>query len=198
MKIGKAYTACGDLPLIVFIKVLIDGNLKRLVKFGVFSDSALQVIWNAIFQEYMALTKNDAHTHLFNAVKEYTVLRNKIVIAEALLQVLAFKRSQAVIDALKKLGISYAFKDSSFEADFKQAVGKLKSWVFRAEKLYKDLQDQPESEELSESAFSEQLAELGAFQGYRLDIKKITVTEYVAVLNRYKKQVDDGKRRKNN
>lgn len=199
MTLGKIHKSCNTLPLAKFIDILVDGNLKHLIIYGYLTEAKLQATWDAIFQEYMDLTKNETHTHLFNTIKEYTALRNKIVIAETLLQGIVFNRNAELIKALKHVGISYRFTEQSLEKDFKKAVAKIKTWIFRAEKLYKELKDQPDTGKgVRKSDFGDLLAELNAFQGYHMSPDKITVSEYVAVLNRYKKHVEDGKRRKNN
>lgn len=199
MILGFIYNSCDTLRLSIFIDILVDGNLKRLVRFGFIPEATLKKTWDAIFQEYMELTKNDSHTQMFNTVKEYSVLRNKVSIAETLLQGIAFNKNEALIKALKTVGINFKFTEESFEADFKKAIAKIKTWVFRADKLYRELQNNPDEKEgVRKSDFGDLLAELSSFQGYHLAPNKITVSEYAAVLNRFKKHVEDGKRRKNN
>lgn len=198
MILGKIYKNCDTLPLERFIDILVDGNLKHLVFYGSASLASLQKVWDSIFQEYMDLTKNETHTHLFNTIKEYSILKNRIAIAETLLHGVAFNSNADLIKALKSVGLNYKFSKETLESDFKKAVAKIKTWIFRAEKLQKDLKNQPETDKaVSKSDFSDLLVELSAFQGYHLAPDKITVAEYAAVLNRYKKHVEDGKRRKN-
>lgn len=199
MILGKIHKNCKTLPLSKFIEILVEGSLSPLVIFGFATRTALQKLWDDIFHEYLSLTKNESYTHTFNTIKEYTALRNKIIIAEILLQGVVFNRNKEIISALKNIGLGYSFSETSLKDDFKKATAKLKLWIFNAEKMYKELGEQTgEGKTISRNDFDDILTELSAFQGYHLPVENLTVSEYVAVLNRFKKQIEDGKRRKNN
>lgn len=199
MIVGKVYRNCDTLPLSRFIDVLVKGDLKRLIKFGFANKNSLKTIWDNIFIEYTDLTKNSTHQHLLTTVKEYTMLSNRIEIVQMLINSLAKRRHLGIINALKKFGFHQSFSPNSMEKDIKSVIAKVKSWVFRANKLYEELKSTEKDEkELKKSDFSDLLIELGSYQGYRIDPDITTVSEYVAILNRFKKHIEDGKRRKNN
>lgn len=199
MILGKIHKSCDTLPLSNFIDILISGNLKRLIVFGWAKPKTLGSVWDKIFQDYTEMTQDSNHKHLLSTVKEYTQLINKIEIVQMLITSLAKRRHLGIIQALKKFGFHHPFTPKSMESDIKLVIAKVKSWVFRANKLYEEL-NKPENtqNQLKRSDFSDLLAELGNFQGYHIDPRKTTVSEYVAVLNRFKKHIEDGKSRKNN
>lgn len=199
MKLGKIYKSCDTLPLSRFINILIDGNVSELIIWGWADHRTLRSVWDKLFQEYTEMSQDSTHQHLLTTVKEYTQLINKIEIVQILITSLAKRRHLGIIQALKKFGFHQPFTPVSMEKDIKSVIAKVKSWVFRANKLYEELKSTENTKnEVKRSDFSDLLAELGHFQGYHIDPRKTTVSEYVAVLNRFKKHIENGKSRKNN
>jgi len=75
------YTSCDDLPLANFIKIVCTGELVHLysepARF-IHRNAPLADIWEHIFNEYNELTNNTQSKHVFNLIKEITVLGNRI------------------------------------------------------------------------------------------------------------------------
>lgn len=197
MKIG-VYKSCSELPLNRFIDVLVSGDVKRLVVFGIYKPSYLKKLWDDIFEEYISMTRDTSHAHMLTMMREYGVLSNKVDIVREVVNLLKIRHHDGLVQVLRNMGFNYKFTEKTLKKDLENVVSKAKLWVFRANKVLKQLNDQPKNSTVQRSDFDEILAELSAFQGYHIQPDKITVSQYVSALNRFKKHVEDGKRRKNN
>jgi hypothetical protein len=73
------------------------------------------------------------------------------------------------------------------ERDLKLTITQSKSLVVRFNDLNTDLERISKSEKSEANDYDAILSELSKYQGYRLDPKQITVSEFCAIVKRFKK-----------
>lgn len=191
---AKYYTSCSNLPLWNFIRIITSGNLNYLlIKRGLFNVD-LKPIWEAIFSEYLELSGSSHHVKLLSLLKEQKILATKITIVHHAISSLQTNYHEGTVGVLRSMGFKLNKKTAS--SDLNRVVSKTKTWVMRLNRVSAELDTLSKNESVSDSDFDAILAELSRFQGYRIDPKTVTVSEYIAITNSLKKDID-GKQREN-
>jgi len=185
------YKSCSEIPLYNFIKVLSTKDFKYLVISG--KPKKLGQVWEKILNEYIELTGNEKQTQMLAVMKEVAFLGNKIFLIKSIEYSLRVQYSEDLVGQLKKNGFNISLDVKNYEQYNKQLdllLTRLKSTISiyesKAQEL-KDMQEIKESDRDLESQYTGWLADLSKFQGYRLDPKEITVTEFASILDSFKK-----------
>lgn len=182
------YKNCSELPLDIFLNILYTDNVSKLKKSPLFfvSKKKLKKVWGDIYDEYSDLSKSEGTTAFFQLLKQKTTLQNKIFITQTCIDSLKENYSEELVKVLKKLGYNFKFTRETLASDLKKVVAKSKPLLIRLKKLEENITPYLNAEDLKKSDFEDILVSLSKFQGYRLDKKQITVSEFVNILNNYK------------
>lgn len=181
---------CSELTLQRFIKCLMTADYDQLILKDNYikpKKKDLILIWIEIYQEFTDLGASNEGNAYLSLVKQKTILNNKIYLINVCLESLKMRFNIDLVKVIKKLGIKGRFTKKSIEYDLPRAYIQLKSMIGRLKKIDNSLIPFTSGEEMTESDFQEILVILSKFQGYRLNAEEITVTEYVHILNSYKK-----------
>lgn len=186
----KYYDSCNDLPLYNFIKLLSTKDLSYLVISG--KPKNLPEVWDKVFNEYVQLTGSEKQTQILALTKEVAYLGNKIFMVNSVIYSLRIQYSEELVGVLKKLGFTISLNVKNlkdYERQLDLLSTRLKSTISIYEKKAEELKkinSSDDNETNIESQYLGWLTELSKFQGYRLNPKDITVTEFVNILNNYK------------
>lgn len=205
------YTSCRELPLNKFIWCLVKGDVWYLMKPKKprVSKKVLEPVWNEIFYEYMDMVKDPLHTKMLILMKEITRLDTHYVLVYETCRQLNLHYYKPLVESLQKLGYRYKYDPSDrkqYRKELDLTISQTKSYRVKSEQYRKDLEEiRSDKGKKTEGAdYVALLAELSKFQGYRIDPDVVTVAEFVAISNRYKKHVEminkqhsNGKFRKN-
>jgi len=199
--IGTYYNSISSCPLAVFIEVLITENPAKLRRWGFPPLVKMAEAWDVIFDEYLREQDESKYQLLLRRLKDVAITKNKIRLSIGALQVLELKYNPKLVEVLRLLGYRYKFNPKAPEAYFKdldrvrKEVKNLTNYVQEAEEKLRS----KEKSAVKEADFDGILVELSRFQGYRMDKKQVTVSEFLQVLKNYKtlNQKKDGKQRKN-
>lgn len=186
--IGGYYKTASECPFSVFISVLVYDDVTRLKRSGFVSKKALSDAWETIFNSYIEGTDKERYRIMLSKLKDASLLRNKARLAGSLLEVLYLKYNVKLIEVLRMLGYRYQFDYRKPEKYFKD-LEKVASEVKRQTAIVRDIEEQfikKEHEQTKAEDFDKILVQLGKFQGYRLDPKEITVSEYISIMSLYK------------
>jgi hypothetical protein len=189
LSFGKTYQNCAELPLDNFIKIASSGDLKHLVVFGFPTKAQLVLAWDAILSEYLVLSNSPQQNFMLTCMKEITTLSNKIEIIQALVDHLALHYHEGMVINLKLLGFRFKYNPENkeqYHKDLQLTVTQSKSLLIRLEQKKKDLNLLRSKESGSDADYDSVLTELSKFQGYRLNPKDVTVSEFLAILKRFK------------
>lgn len=191
------YTSCRELPLNKFMWCMVKGNVWHLMKPKQprVSKKILEPVWNEIFYEYMDMVKDPMHTKMLVLMKEITRLDTHFVLVYETCRQLNLHYYKPLVESLQKLGYRYKYDPSDrqkYRKELDLTISQSKSYRLKAEQYRKDLEElkSDKGKKTNESDYETILAELSKFQGYRLDPNVITVAEFVAITNRYKKHME--------
>lgn len=188
LKSASYYSSCSDLPLSVFIQVLTTSETKWLIKSGKPSKIQLKEAWEKIFDEYSNLSENKQQNYLLNLLREYYSIPNKLHIIQTIVDNLAVRYDAELIRLLREMGFRHSYSPETFERDLKLTVTQAKGLVLKYRSLYDDLEKlQSQDSKAEPSDYDLILSELSKYQCYRLDPKQITVSEFCAIVNRFKR-----------
>lgn len=189
-KRAKYYKNCDELPLYNFIQILVTGDLNYLLIQG--SRKNLKSIWGAIYSEYCTISSNDGQMEVLNILKQLTYTGNKIYMISTILESLNSGYNEELASKLQFLGINVLIdtKDSeTYQNSLKRIASLLKNMIFSYDKLKEDFQKISSKNDVKKSDYDNLLTELSKYQGYRLDSKVVSVSEFVSILNSYLKYV---------
>lgn len=190
---SEAYLNCAELPLKLWLKITLTKDLKYLVKAGEFSIERLVEIWTAINDEYRELILDVDSNYQFDLMKETTIDDKKLLHITAIVNQLRIRRNEELILILKKdFEFRFNYVDLSRDLDLT-----LKQVKFRAIQLklknneYITLATSTNKKAFTEYDFIEQLDVISESRGYHLNIETLTVLEYIAIYNRFKRDVEN-------
>lgn len=181
-----------ELMLWNFIQCLIKSDLKYLKKQkGFIKQSKLKEHWENIFSQYMNDSGDTSQIFLLSAIKEYTVLANKIKLVDGSLELLCLGFNKNIAENLKNMGFVVTDNDDydKYIKSLKMTQTKAKSMVMRANKLKSEIdgfQENSGSSEIKESDFNEILLVLSKNQGYQITSKTITLVDFITLIKIYK------------
>ncbi len=192
MKTATFYDTLTELPLHNFIKVLCTGKLHYVKKLGYATNRQLAEKWEDLSEQYIDLSGETAQRFTLQLMKEIRVIDGKLEIIEACVNGLVRAYNQGLVDQLRTYGFRYKFDPTNYDQykkDLQLTVSKAKSLLMRGKERQKELDElQPKGEaSASESEYDVYLAELSKHQGYRIDAKQVSVSEYLAIVKSFKR-----------
>lgn len=200
----KIIDNCSDLKLNIFVKILTDGEITKLIIEGEPPILELEKAWNKIYSEYCSLTNSSNYTYVFKLNKEIFELKSKVLAVKLALQSLVYIDTPEAIEVLRKCG--YKYEPQNKEKCIKNIHSRIKTDEVRMELKVKELEDYMSKQKntntkIKESDFTQSLITLSKYMGTMLQAANITVTEYCTILNQYtsycdtlEKQAKNGKK----
>lgn len=180
----KTYTSCSDLPLYNFIKIVVHDDLNWLYsedKSILTHSIDLQPVWETIFAEYTTISNNTQSKHVFALTKEIALINNKLFIIQNTVNYLAKVYDVRLCDMLRRMGFRYKFTPETLEKDLKLTVSSAKSMVIRMQEAEADYNKLNNSDKkVTEDDFYGLVREIARFNGFPIDAKRTTVTEFVS------------------
>lgn len=198
MKLATIYDSCHDLPLKRFIKCMVTGKLKYLVKSGYATTRQIKDAWDKISEEYIELSGDKAQKAILSVVKEISQLKGKLLIIQAIVDELSMYYSQDLVNMLKSMGFNYKFDYEDKEkylSDLKRVVSSSKPMLMRIKEREKTLDELNKNDgtKVTEADYDSYIASLSKFQSYFIDPEKTTVAQFIAVVNSYKAEIENQK-----
>lgn len=191
----KTYKSCDDLPLYNFIKIVCDGDLSQLysepAKF-IHKQADLSAIWEKIFNEYNELTDNTQSKHIFNLIKEITLLNGRLEVIQQSVDALAKLGSKdfpKLCEMLNEmLGTDFEFTDESLQSDLNRIVTRSKTWVLQLSQVQKEYKDMAgdDKNKVTVNDYYSLIAQLSKFFGFQIPLHTTTVSLYISYLNQFK------------
>jgi len=189
------YTSCDDLPLANFIKIVCTGELVHLYSEPnrfIHRNAPLSDIWEQIFNEYNELTNNTQSKHVFNLIKEITVINGKLEIIQNAVDVLAkygSKDFQGLCQMLREMvQVNYTFEDKNLEKELKSTVTRAKTLIVQLNqsKSEYELIASDDGKKATVNDYYDLIAVLSKFLGFRIPLHSTTVSLYISYLNQFR------------
>lgn len=193
-----------SLPLNLFIKCIIDGDLTCLIIRGQHSGDKLALAWGKIYNLYLDSNYENDVLYPLQLKKEIVLLDSHITEVELCIYFLERIYHQGLVDILQRNG----YKINSSFNDKKNWIKSLTGIRNRLSRKKLDLATKlrelelyvkaHENDEITEKYFVQLLSRLAKYQGVAIiRTKDITVHEFVTLLheylNYYKRLEADGK-----
>lgn len=160
-----------------------------MVKSGFPTQEQLNDAWDTLFSEFTVLSESKQSNYLLSLLKEYYAIPNKITIIETIVNALRDRYDPELIRLLRTLGFRHKYDPhGDYIRDLQLTITQSKSLVVRWNDLNTDLKNATEGEKQEANDYDMILSELSKYQGYRLDPKSITVSEFCAIVKRFKKE----------
>lgn len=181
------YARCRELPLDIFIDVLLNKNLKRLIKYGSAGLHELGEAWDRIFWEYCDLSGSEDYRNFIYTAKDLGFAESKLRIFIICQYVLSNRYSQDCINSLRKFGFTGEFPIDNL-AKYNSDLERLSNRVSSAQLEYSVKLKESESfmpksraEYITEETFDKALIAMSKFMGFKIHRKDITVSEFLAI-----------------
>jgi hypothetical protein len=190
------YHRCSDTPLDVFIDVLVNKNMPRLVRTGKATPKEIDSAWQKLWFEYCDLSGSPEYRQLFGLIKEVGYLEGKLMSIRLAIQSISSSQSNGCINILHNYGYRYAFEKSKpdeFEKDIQRVIEKSKTieLLIKAGRAQIDkINEKAQGESVKEDWFEDTLTVLSKYMGYRINRKVITVSEFVRMKKMFEMEAE--------
>jgi len=194
LKQRPTYTSCDDLPLANFIKIVCTGELVHLYSEPsrfIHRNAPLADIWEHIFNEYNELTNNTQSKHVFNLIKEITVLGNRIGIVNDCVNLLRSVDDVAnypdCISILNSYGCSHiTITNENRHTQLDRCITVCKRYIADLNKVETEYNtiSNDDQKKVTPQDFYSMIAVVSKFMGGKdIDLHKTTVSLYISYIN---------------
>lgn len=192
LKRWSLYSRCDELLLYRFIKCL-NGDLSVLKKVRFVPKVWVNEAWTFINEEYARDMDNSKYMELTKSLKDIYRDSLRLMIADTCVQILLSKYSENAVGVLKEMGYKYKFDPKDRERyykDLNRVMKNLKMLSMELEDNKKAYTRKTMIKQTSNDHITETLVSLSRFMNYRVDPMKVTVREYIDMMNQYKKEIE--------
>lgn len=167
--------------------------MSALKKVRFVPKSWVKEAWTSINEEYARDIDNNKYMELTKSLKDIYRDSLRLMIADTCVQVLLSKYSENAVGVLKEMGYKYKFDPKDRERYYKDLTRVMKNLKM----LSMELEDNKKAytrktmiKQTSNDHVTETLVSLSRFMNYRVDPMKVTVREYIDMMNQYKKEIE--------
>lgn len=189
---SNLYTRCRDLPLSRFIRCACDGDLKALARLPIVPQTILRHTWARISEEYAKLSASPEYEKSFALSKEIAREQSKLSTIKLCLYILSIKHSKQCVECLVKLGYTLPSGTNNPAALRKalqriaKSAGMINLELQNKRKQYQKMLSG--TRPMAKNNFTQALATLSKYMGFRINPKEITVEEYLTMQNQMNKE----------
>jgi len=191
---SNLYHHCSETPLDVFIDALVNNNHRRLIKSGSATPADIELAWQNLFYQYCDIAGTKSYRQLFAINKELGQLKSRLLTVYLCLKVLSVNHEPQCVSILHKLGYAYELNPENQEkyknqlSTIEQKSRTIEIAIQEKEAEYKNALAEFGGKQATEEDFTKVLVELSSFMGFRLNPREITVSEYLAIHQKYEKE----------
>ncbi len=183
---------CDELTLHAFIRCLEKNELQVLANYEA-EKNDLENAWALIYDEFCNLTGQKKYIKLVELSKEIAQLQAKITAIDLCVNVMTYKDSETCKEILKKYGYNYKFDindPEKYAKEIARVISVSKTSLIslqRKAQEFETIKKEAQTATNKKINFYDTLASISKFQGYRIDPKTTTVSEYAGILNNIEK-----------
>lgn len=146
--------------------------------------------WDHIFSEYQSLVKDEKSNYILSLLIQIATGENQIVLMNNALLAISARYNDSMAKALRLLFPRIKFTKNTLKKDIETAINIMKSRHVKLNEAKSELERERKSSQSGKSdgknAWISTLVTLSKYQGYQINIKTITVSEYCLILNNFK------------
>jgi hypothetical protein len=190
------YTTTDYLPVRNFYKVTETGDLRWLLKgidYEQMPDVTIDLteVWDQIFNEFVALSKDRDYELYLDNLRKLAKTENKYETLKSELFTLYFRYNKEYADDLEAENITLNLTTREYYLkSLDVAARRLDQYLTKIKLLEKELKAR---EVKSDVQFEDLVFMVERYQGFPLDIDKVSIKRFVLILNRIKEE--NGKRK---
>lgn len=146
-----------------------------------------------INEEYARDIDNNKYVELTNSLKDIFRDSLRLMIADSCVQVLSVDYNEETVKILRETGYGYKFNPNDkdgYEKDLVRVIKNLKMLNLELDINKKAYESKTSVKRSGKEHVTETLVALSKFMRYRLDPCKITVREYINIMNQYKLETE--------
>ena len=167
--------------------------MSALKKVRFVPKSWVKEAWTSINEEYARDIDNNKYVELTKSLKDIFRDSLRLMIADSCVQVLLNKHSENAAEVLRNLGYKYKFDPANreqYHKDLARVMKNLKMLNMELEANKKAYATKTTVKQASKEHITETLVSLSKFMNYRIDPVKVTVREYINIMNQYKLEIE--------
>lgn len=188
----KVHNSCTTLPLAIYIRCQLGGDLKELTIEGEPTTEELKTAWQAITQEFFDLSEDKQANYELGLLTQIEILNIKIITIQQSVEILKKYRCDELVDILHKLGYRFPFNidnEKEYLNDLKRVIDRAKILVIQLKDKQAELaviaKNKDSSEKVGAKYYDKILSILSQYMKHHIDEYKTTVSRYAAMLNMY-------------
>ena len=193
-RLKNLFTRCHQISLATFIQCLVNSNYSGLVARGNPPERQRAQAWDLLYMEYCDLSGAINQKRILSIGREVGMLESKLLAVRTAVLVLSIQYSQRMADLLHRYGYRYELDPKSgqqYYDELNMIVKKSKviSIAIKQKRFeYDEMMAKFKVNKVTEQYFDELLVELSRFMSFRLQPNELTVTEFVAIHNRFERE----------
>jgi len=191
------YRSIDFLPVRNFYMIVETGDYRWLLK-GIDYDNMpavkqdLTEVWENIWQQFIEVSNDREWAIYYDNVRKLAQLESQYHIQRAMIFYLCFRPKKEYIEALKEQKIKIDFSSAEAYKDSLEAASrKVENLKTKIELLQKEQESKANRGESGD--FTDLVYTVERFQGFPVDIDKLSIRRFVRMLNQIKKE--NGKRK---
>lgn len=190
--LAKCHNSCDTILLDTFIQIFCDGKFELLIISGRPSENEVLSAWENILNEYVDIVGNAASEHIIVLQKKINVIKCRMHIVELAVTGLSICYDKKFIDGLNQCGYPCKLTAENWEElrmkELQSIISRSKTLNVELEPLEKQLerlQKPKKNKPVTKEDFEQDIVMLSKHQGYRIDKKKTTMSEYAAIYSSF-------------
>jgi hypothetical protein len=192
----KFYTSIDFLPIRNFYMVVETGDHRWLLK-GVDYEHLPEYevppeIWENIWYQFVEISNDRDYQIYFETLRKYLKVQNRYETLKAELFTLYFRFNQSYADDLAEEGIAIDMTDrEKYLESINVGVNRIENLNTKIQLLAKELEARTKAH--VKSNFMETVYSVEAFQGFPINIDRVSIKMFITMLNKIKQE--NGKRK---
>ena len=194
------YRTCGELPLLRFIRVMVDRDYSQLVITGQPSDKDLLTAWRQISLEYLIILDLPEVNRQVELRASMRVIEAKLLVVDCILTTLAILPDRFFTAQLEQLGFDLIF-DPMDPIGYQRSLQSVKErsgvWLIELEQKEIELAEletkDPEGNAFTDDYFDDILMALSKAQGYHIKAADLTASQFAVLVKRQRQKADQAR-----
>lgn len=187
-------TELSKLTMDRFIRCMVHGDYKALLKSGTMGKAKLLEAWDNILVEYAEKMDDDKYSRMIQLVTDISISTSKFKRVEMIIKVLRMYTSPTLIKELRKMGYPGEYKfdilnPNPYFRDLRAAYTKAKGLIVKVNQMrieLEKLQKGFDGEKASEDSFDDMFISMSEFMKYPVKPHETTVLTYCNLYKRMK------------
>lgn len=193
---GRYFRSIDEMPLCVFIEIIVTNDLSKMIIEGSVSDEVLLPVWSEILEQYLDVTFSEEDKHLVQLIFTHTLLEFNITKATAIQMYLQYRYDEDLVAIMQRIGAA----DTGYPKDgninsrrvwHKRVTARIKRWKVQQSEIEAEIgrlsnKDEAKMPKITKAYFDDILVQLSRHFKYHVDETTVSVGRFLSMLRDYK------------